>query len=349
MDGWKRTVTAVASITLFILGLQLLGESTDAITQLLEGLVKLLVTGELSALGTGWFMAYIVLNGATSAAIGIAFLEAGLIEIVDAFMIISGSRLGASFIVILIGLIEYLQGKSDDLKDSCSIGVLQFITTYIVYIPAILIGYFVIENFELNFLEVEGSEWLNYGIDTLFGPLVDLFAYNLPPALLFITSILVIIISLQIFDKAFKGLGGEKFRSKYLRFRFGNKWIAFALGSLITLLTTSVALSVGIIVPMYNRGYFKRREIIPYLMGANLTTMISSVMAAVVMDSVMGMKAVLILTGAVLVTTFVALIFYDTIYRGLQKIFNTLMMHNRYLIIFVSMLLFVPLLLILLF
>lgn len=349
MSGSRRFLVATTSIMLFILGLQLLGESTEAVAQLLEGAVAALVTGDLSSLGTGWFLAYIVLNGATSAAIGIAFLEAGLIEIVNTYMIISGSRLGAAFIVVFIGLLEYFQGKNDDIKDSCSIGILQFVTTYIVYVPAIIIGYLFINNFEMSFLEVEGPQWFTYGIDTLFRPLVDLFSYFLTPGLLFISSILVIVASLQLFDKAFQGIGGEKFRSKYLRFRFGNKWVAFGLGSLITLLTTSVALSVGIIVPMYNRGYFKRREIIPYLMGANVTTMISSVMAAIVMSSPQGMKAVIVLTVAVTFTTFLALLLYERIYDLLQKIFNTLMMNDKYLLGFVAMLLLVPLILILLF
>lgn len=349
MGRTRRLLTAAVSIFAFILGLQLLGESTDALAQIMEGMVKLLVTGELSALGTGWILAYIVLNGATSAAIGIAFLEAGLIDVVNTFMMVSGSRLGAAFIVVFIGLLEYMRGQSDDLKDSCSIGILQFLTTYVVYVPAIILGYFFISNFEMEFLEVQGPQWLTYGLDAVFRPLVDVFSSLLSPALLFLSSVIIIILSLQLFDKAFQGISGEKFRSKYLRFKFGNKWVSFALGALITLFTTSVALSVGIIVPLYNRGYFKRREIIPYLMGANLTTMISSVMAAIIIGSPEGMKAVLVLTAAVTVTTVLTLIFYDTIYGFLQRFFDSLMMEDRYLIIFVLMLLAVPLLLILLF
>ncbi len=349
MAKTRRLLIASLSIFAFIFGLQLLGESTDALAQLLEGLVETLVTGELSALGTGWMLAYIVLNGATSAAIGIAFLEAGLIDAVNTFMMVSGSRLGAAFIVVFIGLLEYMRGQSDDLKDSCSIGILQFLTTYIVYVPAIILGYLLISNFEMRFLEVQGPQWLTYGLDVIFRPLVDLFASLLSPAMLFLSSIVIIVLSLQLFDKAFQDISGEKFRSKYLRFKFGNKWVSFALGALITLLTTSVALSVGIIVPLYNRGYFKRREIIPYLMGANLTTMISSIMAAIIIGSPEGMKAVLVLTVTVTVTTIIALIFYDKIYSLLQKFFDKLMMEDRYLIIFVIMLLVVPLLLIFLF
>ena len=89
VNGKERGILATSSILLFIFGLQLLGESTQAVADLLQGTVKALVTGDLSALGAGWFLAYIVLNGATSAAIGIAFLESGLINALNSFMFIS--------------------------------------------------------------------------------------------------------------------------------------------------------------------------------------------------------------------------------------------------------------------
>lgn len=349
MAAAKRILIATFSIFLFIFGLQLLGESTQAVAEALRGLIKALVTGELSSLGAGWLLAYLVLNGATSAAIGIAFLESGLIELSSTFMFIGGSRLGATFIVVFIGLLEYMQGKNDDLRDSCSIGIIQFLATYIVYVPAIIIGYFAMQYFDLSFLQVSGPAWLNYGLDTLFRPLTELMTALFNPPLLFISSVLLLVVSLRIFDRAFQGLGEEKFRSRYLRFQLSNKWIAFAVGAAITLVTTSVALSVGIIVPMYNRGYFKRKEIIPYLMGANLTTMISSIVAAVVIKSSLAMQAVLTLTLAVTFTTFLALIFYSKVYALIQKTFNAIMVEDRYLILFTGLLLLIPPLLIVLF
>ena len=349
MDGKSRFLLASGSIILFIFGLQLLGESTQAVADVLQGLVKSLITGDLSALGAGWFLAYLVLNGATSAAVGIAFLKSALIEPIASFMFISGSRLGAAFIVVFIGLLEYIQGKNDDIRDSCSIGVLQFLTTYIVYIPATIIGYIGLKTLELSFLEVMPPSAFNYGLDLIFGPFTSFLSGLMPAPLLFLSSILLLIVSLQLFDRSFKGLSEEKFRSKYLRFQLSNKWVSFGLGASITLLTTSVALSVGIIVPMYNRGYFKRKEIIPYLMGANLTTMISSIMAAAVIESALAMKMALTLTIAVLITTIIVLIYYNKAYRLLQKVFNSLMLQYRYLLIFTLGLLITPFLLIIIF
>jgi sodium-dependent phosphate cotransporter len=345
----RRLLLATGSIFLFVFGLQLLGDSTTAVAEILRGVVKKLVTGDISSLGAGWILAYFVLNGATSAAIGIAFLQSGIIDTLNTFMFISGSRLGATFIVVFIGILEYLQGKNDDIRDSCSIGLLQFLTTYAIYIPAIVLGYISLSMFELSFLRVSAPAAFNYGLDLIFGPFTSILSNVLPPTLLFLVSILTLVVSLRLFDRSFKGISEESFKSKYVRFRLTDKWTAFAAGSAITLVTTSVALSVGIIVPLYNRGYFKRREIIPYLMGANLTTMISSIMAAAVIESAGAMKATLVLTIAVLSVTAVALILYDRFYQMIQKTFNTVMLNNTYLYIFTASLVLTPLLLILLF
>lgn len=346
MKRYERGFYIVSSLLVFIFGLQLLGESTQAIADVLEPLIKQLITGDLSALGAGWFLAYMVLNGATSAAIGIAFLESGLITVSNAFMMISGSRLGAAFIVIFIGVLEYIQGKNPDLRDSCSIGILQFLATYIMYLPAIILGYWLLENFDLSFLQLNVPPQFYYGLDVIFGPAVTYASENLIAPVSFIGAVLLLVWSLQVFDKGFKGIGGEKFRSKYLRFQLTNHWLAFGLGALITFLTTSVALSVGIIVPLYNRGYFRRKEILPYLMGANITTMVSSLMAAAVMRSGEGIMVALLLTFTVTLVTIAVLLFYDTFYKYFKKLFDGIMLKDSYLIGFSLALLFVPLILV---
>ncbi|WGI17066.1 hypothetical protein [Methanonatronarchaeum sp. AMET-Sl] len=349
MRSIYRLVYASTAILIFIFGLQLLGESTQIIAETIKPLVEVLITGDLSSLGAAWGLAYILLNGATAAAIGIAFFESGLIDLINTYMMVSGSRLGAAFIVIFIGILEYIQGKNDDLLDSSSVGILQFIATYIVYTPAIILGYLAITYLDLNFLAIPPPEILTYSLDLLFKPFIDILSRYLTHTILFITAILLILFSLRIFDKAFKGISADKFRSNYLRFQLSNIWVSFGFGSLITLLTTSVALSVGIIVPLYNRGYFKRKELIPYLMGANLTTMISSVIAAAVMNSPLGMQAVLTLTISVLIVTIVALVFYNQTYKAIQYIFDHIMLEDRYLAIFIFLLILTPILLIILF
>ena len=52
--------------------------------------------------------------------------------------------------------------------------------------------------------------------------------------------------------------------------------VTFLLGALVTLLTMSVSLSLSILVPLSMRGYVRRENVIPYVMGANITTFIDT-------------------------------------------------------------------------
>lgn len=345
MKRKKRILYGAIGIFGFILSLQLLGESTQELAPLLESFFATFMQTDVSALGAGWLMAYLVLNGATSAAIGIALLESGLIELTQVFMVVSGSRLGAAFIVIFIGVLEYLQGKSEDLTDSCSVGILTFLLTYTIYIPAVILGYLLITSFDLGLLETQGPEALKYSLTVVFQPIVDLFTGLIPAALLFGLSVLLLLVSLKQFDKSFQGIGPQKMRDDYIRFFITNKWISFSFGAFLTLVTTSVALSLGIIVPLYNKGYLKREEIIPYILGANVTTMISSIIAAIVMNSTTGMKAVLTLTVTISLTTLIAMIFYRSYYRIIQASFDRIISNHIILLVFVISLLFTPIIL----
>ena len=59
----------------------------------------------------------------------------------------------------------------------------------------------------------------------------------------------------------------------------------FAFGTLVTLLTMSVSLSVTILVPLALKGYVRRDRVIPYVMGANIATWVDTLLAALLLDS----------------------------------------------------------------
>jgi Na+/phosphate symporter len=59
----------------------------------------------------------------------------------------------------------------------------------------------------------------------------------------------------------------------------------FLLGSAITAISMSVSLSVSILVPLNDRGLVRRENVIPYIMGANITTFIDTLLASLFMSS----------------------------------------------------------------
>ncbi len=339
----KRTGFAVGAISLFIMALQLLSTSTGDLTPLLEQSLKPFLNNDLNTLGAGWLTAYFTLNGTTGAAIGLSLFNSSIITASQLLTMLSGSRLAAAFVVILIGVLEYFQGKADSIKDSTSIGMICFLIAYTIYTPAILISYYFSKNFSTEFLELSGPMFLQNSLLSVFTPITNTIASITGPGLGFFTAIALLIVSLRIFGLAFNGLNAESLRGNYLQYLMGSKWIAFATGSILTLLTTSVSLSLGIIVPLYNEGFIKRQEIIPYIMGANLATMISFVISAMIVGTKQGMAQVLVLTGGIAIVTAVALVFYDQYFKMLQKAFDTLVTRTPVMIAFIVTLVVVPL------
>jgi sodium-dependent phosphate cotransporter len=123
--------------------------------------------------------------------------------------------------------------------------------------------------------------------------------------------------------------------------------VSFAVGLLVTGVTTSVAFSLGVIVPLYNRGYVEREELIPYVLGANIGTLIDTLVVAVVLESAVGTAVVLELLAIATLLTLGALLVHDTYSRVIVAIDERLLEDRRSFLAFVLFLLVVPLALLL--
>ena len=55
------------------------------------------------------------------------------------------------------------------------------------------------------------------------------------------------------------------------------------MGCAVTAMTLSVSISLTLLVPLSLKGYIKRNHIIPYVMGANITTFIDTLAGAVIL------------------------------------------------------------------
>ena len=62
-------------------------------------------------------------------------------------------------------------------------------------------------------------------------------------------------------------------------------WMMLLLGAGITLISMSVSVSLAILVPLGNRGFVRRENVIPYIMGANVTTFIDTLLAALLLGN----------------------------------------------------------------
>ena len=104
-----RVAYGIAGLALFVTALGLMKEGATALIPTLEGSV--FTDNAWSTLGLGWLGACLVLSGSPVAASALTLLDGGAIDRAQAFTMLSGSRLGASFVVLLVGVVYALRHK----------------------------------------------------------------------------------------------------------------------------------------------------------------------------------------------------------------------------------------------
>jgi Na+/phosphate symporter len=123
----------------------------------------------------------------------------------------------------------------------------------------------------------------------------------------------------------------------------------FLLGASITLISMSVSVSLSILVPMSQRGFVRRENVIPYIMGANITTFIDTLLAAVLLDNSAAFTVVLAeMLSITIVSLIVLALFYRLYQEKMLELVNVITRNNRNLAIFMVTILVVPLILLIL-
>ena len=110
----------------------------------------------------------------------------------------------------------------------------------------------------------------------------------------------------------------------------------------------SVSLSLSILVPLSARGFVRRENVIPYIMGANITTFIDTLLAAMLLQNsaaftiiFVEMLSILIISAAILITI------YHHYHTAILKCVTWITANNRNLAIFMISILVMPIILML--
>ena len=333
-----RALNFAAAMFLFILAIQLMKRGAQAVAPRLQG--QFPVDNMVSTLGLGWLGAYFVLSGSPVAAASLALFAAGALNQLQTFTMLTGSRLGASFIVLLVGFLYAM--RSSNRRESIGMGVLALSMTAVVYVPGMFLGYAMLKAGLFDGVNWHASSEINGVIDAVWGPLVRASDAFLPGPLLFPLGLAVILGSFKLLDMVLPSLDGERqaeARAHWLR----KPWPMFAAGMLAALLTLSVSVALTILVPLASKGYIRREEAIPYIAGANITTLADTLVAAMILGNPLGVQVVLAEAVAVALITVVLLTFlYRPLQRGVMALDEAIVATTPRLVVFVSGLFLLP-------
>ena len=341
--GVRKVLLGLLGLFLFILALQLLKAGAKGLGPFV--VERLGVDSVPSALGFGWLFAYVVMSGSPVAAIALSFFASGVIDALQTFCMIAGSRFGASFVVLLLGFIYTLRGKARG--RSLEMGVLSLLTTYVVYGIAIPIGALILAWGWLDGFQPALPASLFDVIELTFDPIVAVAASYLNAFLLFVLGVSVIMLAFALFDKALPDLSKDT-PVQGLEEHIYRPVVMFGLGCVITLFTLSVSVSLGLLVPLSAKGIARRENVIPYIMGANITTFVDTLLATLLLDKPQAFTVVLVeMLSVAAVSVAILFLVYGRFERLLLATSRRILRTHATLGAFVAVILLLPVLLML--
>jgi solute carrier family 34 (sodium-dependent phosphate cotransporter) len=334
-----KIASFAVALFLFVLAIQLMKEGAKALAPTLSD--SPLFSNAVSTLGAGWLGAYIVLSGSPIAAVALSLYVGGAATKLQTFTMLSGSRLGASFVVLLVGFLYSLRNRGRNRGESIGMGVLALSLTAVVYVPGMLLGYGILKSGMLDGINWSASGDVLSVVDVVWGPAVDALT-KLPGWTLLPIGLGIILVSFRLLDNVLPQLDGERHGSGKGAW-MKRPWPMFGLGCLVATLTLSVSVALTLLVPLASRGYIKREESIPYIMGANITTLADTLVAAMILGSAVAVQIVLAEAIAVsIVSLFYLAFLYGPLTRSIMSLDDWVVSSNRRLWFFVAILFLLP-------
>ena len=341
----ERLFYLLLGLGCFVTALGLMRQGAEGLTPALEGSV--FTDNAMSTLGMGWLGACIVLSGSPVAAAALTLLDGGAIDRTQAFTMLMGSRLGASFVVLVAGLVYALRRKSVAGRTGpISIGILALTMTAITYLPGAALGFWMLESGAFDGFNLGTSPGITSATDSLFGWAVDLAGGVLPDWALFPLGVAVLLVGFSLFDRVLPTMGTEELEDRPDAW-YERKWPMFLLGCGVCMLTLSVSVALTILVPLVAAGRLRRANVLPYIAGANITTLADTLVAAILLGNQDAVRVVVAVTVAVTIWTMVLLVFaYPLVRRFCLAVATGALRSEKRLAGFVAGLLTVPIVLI---
>lgn len=307
-----RLVLFLFGLLLFVLAMMLMKASARSLAPLMQGTLD--VTTPARTLGFGWLFAYVVLSGSPVAAIALALLDVDILTPASTFTMITGSRLGANFILILLGFIYVLRRHSS--AAGLTMAMLSFAVTATTHALGLLIGFGLLAWGVLERLHLAPGVTLHGFFHRILRPILMTVDTTLPNWTIFVIGVLMILGSFYLFDRCIPQMAIKESQVGRVSRLVYSRWVMFALGGAVTLISMSVSVSLGILLPLSARGFIRRENVIPYIMGANVTTFVDTLFASLLIDDPAGFRVV---AAEMISIALVSLVLLATVYPRYER------------------------------
>jgi len=270
----------IVALYMFVFSLILIKVSSASLG---EGIFSLTRNGisEINAFGIGWLATLITHSSGAAAATLIAFNLAGIIGPIVLLYMIIGTRIGTSITALFVAFL--IHAKRRDFRHGFEIGLANLVYAIPIAVIMFLLEFFTGFFHKIgNYFIVFGSPFKHDVIDIIILPLINLLSF-IPNHLKIVFGVLILIISLKYIPKFMINIWGEKYLKKKINSFLDKKWKSFLLGLGITAFLMSTSITITFLIPLIVTRITKLKNVIPYMIGANLGGVSEIVLGGIVL------------------------------------------------------------------
>ena len=228
--------------------------------------------------------------------------------------------------------------------------IAAFTVTGSLQIGSVIIGTLLLRSGLLGRFSLGNGAALTSITDVLIDPVSGIFknTLHLPAWGLFLVGLGIILLTFNLFDRCLPEMTIKESQVGRVSRLVYNPLIMFLLGSAVTLVSMSVSVSLSILVPLSHRGFVRRENVIPYIMGANITTFIDTLLAAVLLNNHAAVSVVMAeMLGVAITAMIILLVAFRRYERGALRFVQWVTEKNLNLALFMFSIFLIPIVLIL--
>ncbi|OEK03138.1 hypothetical protein BFP97_17135 [Roseivirga sp. 4D4] len=279
-------VMFIMAVGLFLLAIELVGASVSMIGRETARSVLLVTSNPFIGLFIGLLATALIQSSSTVTAMTVAVVASGYLSLGNAIPIVMGANVGTTLTSTLVSL-GFITNRNEFRKAISAGTIHDFFNIITVLIVFPLEYYYGLLSYcaqQLTSLIAGGS-----GDNTAFNNTLDIGYSRVTEWLMtfFPQNFVSIIISLVLLFLSIKFLSNIIYsrligasKGKLKRYVFNNPYKSFGWGTLITAGVQSSSITTSLIVPLVASGRVKLSNAFPFIMGANIGTTITAILAA---------------------------------------------------------------------
>lgn len=283
-----KVIVIVSAIMLFLLSIELMGLSIGALTGGMADSISNVTANPFIGLFIGLLSTALLQSSSTTTSITVAAVASGAISLGNAIPIVMGANIGTTITSTIISM-SYIS-KQKEFRKAVAAGTSHdfFNILTVLFLFPLEVKYHFLERLSGSISSVfnvksESTplETGGFGFASVFESCTEWLIGNLGPVITLILGVILIFVCIKLISKwLYKILIGRT-QDRFENAIFKTRYRAFGWGLVITSLAQSSSLTTSLIVPLVATGKVKIKKAFQFIMGANIGTTITALLAAI--------------------------------------------------------------------